>query len=170
MRKKLILILFLCLPEMLYADTRDLTSCRVIKDSLNRVACYDAYVDSRIRKASGEDMPSSMDSVRSDETQQDIVEVENLFGKSSVESKQFLEEKFSIKKIDQIVSKVDKVRRLAHKKVQVYLENGQVWRQLDNEPIRIRKGDEVVVRTAALGSFLLGKKSGGSKIRVKRTN
>ncbi|MCZ6503043.1 MAG: hypothetical protein O6945_11070, partial [Gammaproteobacteria bacterium] len=57
-----------------------------------------------------------------------------------------------------------------YKKLTVTLDNGQIWRQLDNNPLPLKSGETVVVRAALLGSFLMEKQSGGVSIRVKRLN
>ena len=62
------------------------------------------------------------------------------------------------------------VQKSAYKKLTVTLDNGQVWRQLDNRPMHLKTGEAVVVREASLGSFLLEKQSGSRSIRVKRAN
>jgi hypothetical protein len=64
-----------------------------------------------------------------------------------------------------IVARVD--RRPAGEFV-VTFEDGQVWQQTElNSRIDIQRGDQVVIRKAALGSFLLVSRAGLST-RVKR--
>ena len=58
----------------------------------------------------------------------------------------------------------------AYKKLIVTLDNGHIWRQLDNRPMPLKSGETVIVREASLGSFLMEKQSGSSSIRVKRVN
>lgn len=51
----------------------------------------------------------------------------------------------------------------------ITLENGQVWRQTDGR-IKIRDGDMVTIRRAALGSFLLQVEGFNRTVRVKRVD
>ncbi len=93
-----------------------------------------------------------------------------MFGKNGNESKRIIEKTLAIKEIKQIEAKVIEVQKSVYKKLTVTLDNGQVWRQLDNKPLPLKSGETVVVRAAYLGSFLMEKQSGGVSIRVKRLN
>ena len=67
-----------------------------------------------------------------------------------------------------VEARITRVKRSADKKIVVTLDNGQIWRQIDNEPIVLRNGDEIIVRPARLGSYLMEKRSGSGRIRVKQ--
>ena len=49
------------------------------------------------------------------------------------------------------------------------LENGSVWRQVDNEPVRVspRQGMSVEIRRASLGSYMMSI-NGSRSVRVRR--
>ena len=62
-----------------------------------------------------------------------------------------------------ITAKVVAVTRPTGRDLRIELDNGQVWRETDhNSEIELKPGDEVRVRAAALGSFLLHAPSGRS--------
>jgi ABC-type enterochelin transport system ATPase subunit len=67
-----------------------------------------------------------------------------------------------------LVSTVSEITTQPHGERVIALENGQVWMQKSLENvIRIKVGDQVTIRRAALGSFMLSPPSGQS-IRVTR--
>ncbi|MDA0978334.1 MAG: hypothetical protein O3B72_07250 [Proteobacteria bacterium] len=67
-----------------------------------------------------------------------------------------------------MVADVTSVSRNAYGKLEITLANEQVWHQLDTGRLPLRVGDAVVIEEASLGSFLLEKRSGSRRIRVKR--
>lgn len=67
-----------------------------------------------------------------------------------------------------MVADVTAVARNAYGKLEITLANDQVWRQLDTGRLPLRVGDAVVIEEASLGSFLLEKRSGSRRIRVRR--
>ncbi len=65
-------------------------------------------------------------------------------------------------------AKVTELSTLAHGEVLLTLDNGQVWQQKRGDRgMRIKVGDDVTIRRATLGSFLLTAKAKGS-MRVSR--
>ena len=99
-----------------------------------------------------------------------VPDAQSLFGKTDADANRIVETSLAIKQIDQIEAKVTDVQKSAYKKLTVTLDNGQIWRQLDDQPLPLKSGETVVVRAASFGSFLMEKKSGSSSIRVKRVN
>jgi hypothetical protein len=134
-----------------FANNEALLECRQIKDIAERVACYDGIVDSL-----SESSP--------------IPDAQSLFGKDDAEASRIVQTTLAIEQIDRIEAQVTDIRRSATRKLVITLDNGQVWRQLDNQTLRLKSGESVVVREASLNSFLMEKKSGGRSIRVKRAN
>ena len=118
--KKLLLLLLLPFAQPALAAEDALKECRQIEALEERVACYDAFVDSQ--------------------------------------------------SIEQIAATVTDVRESADKKLIVSLDNGHVWRQLDNKSLHLGNGEAVIVRKASLGSYRLEKASGSRSIRVKRAD
>ena len=55
----------------------------------------------------------------------------------------------------------------------IYLEDGQIWRQIDTTYItgsRIRKAETVTIKKAAFGSFLMKLDDSNTTFRVRRLN
>lgn len=149
--KRLFLPILLLLAAPAFAVDEALTQCRQIEEIEERVKCYDKFVDSQ----------SASDTVP---------DAELLFGKDNAEAKRIVETTLAIEQIDHVEAVVSEVRKSAARKLLVTLDNGQVWRQLDNQTLHLTSGESVIIRKASLNSFLMGKKSGGRSIRVKRAN
>jgi mannose-6-phosphate isomerase class I len=128
-----------------------LAQCRQIEAIEERVRCYDEIVDS---------LPAS----------DAVPDAQSLFGRDDAEAKRIVETTLAIEQIDHVEAVVTEVQKSATRKLLVTLDNGQVWRQLDNQTLRLKSGESVIIRKASLNSFLMGKKSGGRSIRVKRAN
>ncbi len=148
MNKPLLLLLSV-LPTSAAAD--DLMKCRLLENINARVACYDAYVDQRAGSAS-----------------KNAPDAEELFGSTEAEVNEIIEEQLEIEQLEEMAATVTQLRDSASGKRVLTLDNGQVWRQLDNKQLRITEGDTVVIRKASLGSFRLRKQTGGRTIGVKR--
>ncbi len=152
MNRILLTLMFLAQPAL--AADQALTQCRQIVDIEERVACYDAIIDSRAEKTETNAIPDA----------------QSLFGTNDADAKRIVETSLAIEQIDQLEAVVTSIQKSATRKLTVTLDNGQVWRQLDNQPMRLKSGEMVIVRKASMGSYLMGKKSGGRSIRVKRAN
>lgn len=67
-----------------------------------------------------------------------------------------------------ITATITAISKRPHGESVLTLDNGQVWAQTQaGSPLRVRIGDSVTIRSAALGSFLLSGPRGGST-RVER--
>lgn len=150
MKKTLIALSFLIGAPALATDSV-LADCRLIKDASARVDCYDKFVDAQ----TATDSPVAPSA-------------QSLFGTQDAEAKRIVQTTLDIEQITQIEAAVTDVRVSASKKLVVQLDNGQVWRQLDSQRLRLKDGDAVVISEASLGSFQMQKQSGSRNIRVKR--
>ena len=77
-------------------------------------------------------------------------------------------EKQDLEKISEIIKNNDFVDLT---KIRIYLQNGQIWRQVDSTPYRGPKnleGKKVFISSASLGSFLMKIEGIGGKFRVRR--
>ena len=72
--------------------------------------------------------------------------------------------------VERITMVIDRVETYSYNKHRFYMENGQVWRQLDTSRVRIRRNqvNEAEIRRAAMGSYLLRVNGQGQAIRVIR--
>ena len=77
-------------------------------------------------------------------------------------------EKQDLEKISAIIKDNDFVDLT---KIRIYLQNGQIWRQVDSTPYRGPKnleGKNAFISSASLGSFLMKIEGVGGKFRVRR--
>lgn len=162
------LLALLCLYQPALAAEDALNACRQIEDIAQRVVCYDDFVDAHFPSALGDSAKTLTPSEKPVSTS--IPDAQSLFGANSADAKRIVETSLAIEQIDNIVAKVTDIQELATGKMVITLENGQVWRQLDNQRLPLRTGETVIIRKASLGSFLLEKDVGSRNIRVKRTN
>lgn len=75
--------------------------------------------------------------------------------------------------IKEIEATIRSTQTFGYKKTRFFLENGQVWEQIDTRNVRVPKtrngiAPTVVIQKASLGSFLLRVNGKGSAVRVKR--
>ena len=95
---------------------------------------------------------------------------EELFGKSGDEVQQAVEEVSGTARIESLSATVAKLQKSGNGKIVVTLDNGQTWRQSDSTDLRLRTGDEIRIRRALLGSYMMQKVGSKRSMRVKRSN
>lgn len=70
---------------------------------------------------------------------------------------------------EQLTAKVSELGTLPHGELLLTLDNGQVWQQKPGDrAMRIKVGDDVTIRRASLGSFLLTSEATNGSMRVAR--
>jgi hypothetical protein len=70
---------------------------------------------------------------------------------------------------EQLTARITEIATLPHGEVRLTLDNGQIWQQNSGERgLRVRVGDEVTIRRASLGSFLLSSSGVKGVTRVAR--
>lgn len=72
--------------------------------------------------------------------------------------------------VERVVMVIDRIEQYDYNQYLFYMENGQVWRQVDTVRVRLRRGqvNEAEIRQAALESYLLRINGRGQAIRVTR--
>jgi hypothetical protein len=190
MKKILFSLLFIAQPALTATTDEALTECRQIGADAERVVCYDEFVDSHFPTDTDTDSSDRVDISTAPEvttaleittapevtTALEVTELsavpdaQSLFGTADAEAKRLVETSMDIEQISEIEAIVMDVREAANKKLIVTLENGQIWRQLDYQALRLKSGETVIIRKATLGSYLMEKLSGSRSIRVKRAN
>ena len=164
MRKMLTPILLIQLLVTSYpglAAEGSLFECRQIDDIKERVLCYDKIVDALSSP------PLSTTAIDNPE-QAPKPDAHALFGKDAAETSRIVEKTLAIEKLEQIQARITGLKRSVDKKFTITLDNGQIWRQIDNQRIPLRNEDKIIIREATLGSYLMEKQSGSGSIRVKR--
>jgi len=94
---------------------------------------------------------------------------EDLFGKNQEEIRKSVQEATDTPEINEIEAKVSKLSKsVATGYVVITLDNGQVWKQIDSSKLRLSDNDQVTIRRASFGSFMLKKTGRNTTMRVKR--
>lgn len=99
-----------------------------------------------------------------------MVSQEDLFGKSGDEIQRDVEQASGSGHIDRLCGQVTGLRSSSSGLVVIALDNGQVWRQIDAPKLRIAEGDNVLIRRASLGSYMMQKVGSKRSMQVKRTS
>jgi hypothetical protein len=92
---------------------------------------------------------------------------EALFGMSAEEQLRAVHEESTREEIEAGISEL-RYANYGRTKVVIWLDNGQIWQQIDSQNLRLSENDRVVVRRASFGSFLLNKVGSNGSMRVKR--
>lgn len=71
---------------------------------------------------------------------------------------------------DEISAQVTSVEEAPYGELIINLDNGQQWRQIGSDSLRISTNDTIVIERGLFNSFLLKKAGQNRSIRVKRTN
>ncbi len=164
MIKRIPVFMLVLVSPVILGQESSIFDCREISDIEKRVACYDAVVDSPRMKPSGKKQINSVENSVPDLKP----DSEELFGMQESEAHRIVKKSLAMKQLDKIEAEVAAVKKSSTRKLTITLANGQIWQQLDSGPMKLKKGEIIVVRSARLGSFLLSKKSGSGSIRVKR--
>lgn len=127
------------------------TTCRAITDDAGRLACYDRL---------------AMDSAATPAP----ITPEALFGMEPAAAATLLQRQQGDEPLQYIEQPVATVTTDHEGKLALGLANGQQWVQVDSGRLRLKPGDTVRIRRAALGSHLLHAPAGGRSIRVRRVD
>lgn len=130
----------------------DVRACMPIADDAERVECYDRALGRGSTPADAPAAPASR-AIASDE-----------FGLSE----QARREREGVGLADSLEGTIAAVGRNTANRQVVTLQNGQVWVQAEaTTRVRLKTGDVVTIKRAAMGSYILAKANHGS-MRVKR--
>jgi len=134
------------------APAEEFLGCREVESERLRLECYDGIADRLMAELEASVAPAALDASKTPEAAE--TESANLFGKSAG--------------VEEIVARVTRVVKDGRGRLDLVLDNQQRWRQVSSERFKVKVGDEVVIRKAALGSFALQQRSGGRKTKVRR--
>ncbi|GKW53780.1 hypothetical protein NCCP2140_28330 [Pseudoalteromonas sp. NCCP-2140] len=151
-----------------------LQACTFVENDFNRLLCYDNVMAGKslskpaIKKQIEQPVASSAAATAApvaaaSATNEQIVKTKNEdFG---------LEHK-EVAKVndDQISASVKSVRKAPYGELIIELENGQQWRQVGSDRLKLKVDDTVIIERGIFNSFLLKIEGQNRMIRVKRTN
>lgn len=160
----------LVMPPLAAAgEESGLATCRAIAADAARLACYDrlaaraaespvaATIGIQPSPAAGDPPPAGP-----------APTPEDLFGRDAVAAEAIVRDAAGIGRLEEIRQPVTSVSRNAEGRLVIGLANGQAWLQLDGPAPRLAAGDEVRIRRAALGSYLLAAPGTTRGLRVRR--
>lgn len=137
-----------------YAAT--LKDCLGIEDPLVRVACYDDIV----RAMDAERATDHKNSDRSSNTPNEPATKEKKFGLKQTIAK----EDSDLKTLEQVIAEISRDPRGL---LLVTLDNGQVWRQIDQAKLNLKPGNRIEIKAGFGGSFYLSR-NGSRSLKVRR--
>lgn len=146
--------------------------CRDVPLAGARLDCYDRAVDRFAEEeAAAAEAPAAADTAtpQSEDTAGQL-SAEELFGKSAEGIQERIEEIVGAESLDQIEARVTETWTIAPGKIAMRLDNGQVWRQVVSSRLRLSEGDDIIIRRASLGSYLLQKTGSSRSMRVSRSD
>jgi len=156
-----------------------LIDCRALASAVARLDCYDQLADTQtattnqatqtgtVERAAPTAAAIETAATATMESTADASQ-EAFFGKNEAEIRKSARESAGTTEIDQMDARVSEVRKSATGKAIITLDNGQVWKQIDSSRLRLSSDDQVTIRRASLGSFMLYKTGSKSLMRVKR--
>ena len=141
-------------------------SCLNIENASQRLNCFETNAKKLgsvfpLAKLNKEERKAKIESIKK------IKKIES-FGVVQTVNTILGREKQDLEKISEIIKDNDFVDLT---KIRIYLQNGQIWRQVDSTPYRGPKnleGKKVFISSASLGSFLMKIEGIGGKFRVRR--
>ena len=141
----------------------DFLTCRQLESDAARLQCYD--------EAAGRvstDMHSQAEAGPKPADKAPATQPEELFGKSTEETAELVTEVLGIEDVNLIEPRVSRIQRDPYGRLYIDLDNQQRWKQTSGGRFNLKAGEQIVITRNVFGSFMLEKKSGGQRIRVKR--
>ena len=140
------------LPALVIGNGLD--NCRTIADNRERLACYDALAGNTPQV---QDPPAT-------------ISAESLFGRDAAQTSAVLQQHTGITPPQILDAEISSVETRPDGKLRLSLQNAQRWEQIDGRPLDLAPGDQVRIRKAAFGSYLLYSQAGGRGMRVRRVD
>lgn len=147
---RLLPILFLLLPGLTLAETLwdEMQACKPLPDD-ERLACFDSLV------ADDRQIPAEIAATPE--------------GGSKEQQQEFGREHKTTPELARLDTTVEEVLTDALGKLVVILDNGQIWRLVENKRgVRFDPGQHVTITRGIFNSFFLEADDGSRKLRVKR--
>ncbi len=157
--------------------TEELLACRKVASASERVACYDGVVDRSVEptgtdvaRVGASTVPEPPTTENVDQETSTGLSQEQLFGMNPEEVQQRVEKATGTERLDRIEARITEVWIIAPEKVAIRLDNGQIWRQKVSSRLRLREGDDVVIKRASMGSYALTRVGSSVMMRVSRAD
>ena len=154
-----------------------LSDCRSIAGDDARLVCYDALADKQAQSVStpepdGQSPATAAIAAAAAPPAPAALpppSPEELFGRNAVQSDDAVRSAGGVGRLEEITATLAGVHVAPYGKLVLMLDNGQVWSQIDTTTLDVKNGDEVRIRRASLGSYLLTPADSNRAIRVRRS-
>ncbi|MEL0641536.1 hypothetical protein V6260_13065 [Pseudoalteromonas aliena] len=164
MKKQLLSLLVLLSAPTFAAqtefNTQALQACSFIENDFNRLLCYDNTVAGKSLLK-----PSVTKKLTPPTTAAAPIQVKEKVDDFGLEHKK----EAQVEKETEIKAVVTSVKEAAYGELIISLDNGQQWRQIGSDSMRLKENEAIVISRGAFSSFLLKKDGKNRSIRVKRT-
>lgn len=145
----------------------DFVACRQLESDAARLQCYDEAAES-VSTDEESQAGAKPDPIPKPADKPPAVQSDALFGKSTEETAELVSEALGVEEVNRIEAIVSRVQRDPYDRLYIDLDNAQRWKQTEGGRFKLKADDPVIITRSVLGSFMLEKKSGGPRIRVKR--
>lgn len=170
MNRLILVFSFLLAGNVFSANAKELVQalqeCKELANAENRLACFDSIqVPAKaIKKVITAKEREVVKEIEVAPTPKQATEVKTV----RVIKKEDFGLKNIIKEPEYITLLVDKIKKNPYGDITVYLQEGQVWKQIDGRALRLKKNDKVIIKKGALNSFQMMKEGGSRLVKVKR--
>ncbi len=145
----------------------DFVACRQLEPAAARLQCYDEAAES-VSTDEESRAGAKPDPIPKPADKPPVVQSDALFGKSTEETAELVSEALGVEDINRIEAKVSRVQRDPYDRLYIDLDNEQRWKQTEGSRFNLKADEPIIITRSVVGSFMLEKKSGGPRIRVKR--
>ena len=132
-----------------------LQACTFVENDFNRLLCYDNVMAGRSLSK-----PATKKQIEQPVTS----------SAAPVAAAAATSEEVAKKNDDEITAVVKSVRKAPYGELIIELENGQQWRQVGSDRMKLEVSDKVIIERGVFNSFLLRIEGQNRSIRVKRTD
>lgn len=152
-----------------------LLKCSEQDNSLQRLVCYDRIVKDMLQY-NGLQQPISAELAQSATVEAKTMAVTPMVPSTAEPATLTPEQRFGApqkpaeESLDKLVAKVSEINKDPRQRLIITLDNGQVWRQTEQQGIKLAVGDALYIERGVLGAFYLGKNGQNRRMKVKRSH
>ena len=170
MKKQLLSLLVLLSAPTFAAqtefNTQALQACSFIENDFNRLLCYDNTVAGK--SLTKPTVTKTLTPPTANNVPQ-VVAAAPIQAKAKADDFGLEYKESQVEKETEIKAMVTSVKEAAYGELIISLDNGQQWRQIGSDSMRLKENDTIVISRGAFNSFLLKQDGKNRSIRVKRT-
>ena len=162
----------------LAVSTEDrLLACSEINDTTNRLACYDNLAEAIATPTAAAVAPTTPEETTETQanpaaTATEPASTAGTVATTSTDPEEGFGKEHWVSERDSpaLAARVTAVRKNAYGKLVVSLDNGQVWRQVKSEKVRIAVDDSILIERGMLNSFFFQVNDNNRKMKFSRVD